>query len=176
MSKIYAHNFNFGGGSIIQIPLRHSRHPGYLCRRRRSVYHPHCRRLYFFIFNRLMYVSFCVLLYFNFMKCMFILICFTFQIDASFSHYSFIFIYSCVLFTKIRPFSCLRDCIGLSSDPAHHHRHHCFRGPHCHPQSPPRLLLRLTAAAAPRHHHHFRRVQFYFSIYFGTFYFICCLF
>ena len=73
-------------------------------------------------------------------------------------------------------FSCLRDWIGLSVAPANHHHNDCFRGPLCHPQSPPRLLLRLTAAAtAPRHHHHFRRLGFHFSIYFGTFKFFFLL-
>ena len=83
----------------------------------------------------------------------------------------FIFIYSCVLFTICRPFSRLRDWIGLSAAPTHHHHNDCFSDPLCHPQSPPRLLLRLTAAAAHSHHHHFRRLGFHFSIYFGTFLF-----
>ena len=30
ISASSVNDFNFGGGSIIQIPLRHSRHPGYL--------------------------------------------------------------------------------------------------------------------------------------------------
>ena len=100
---------------------------------------------------------------------MFVFICFMFQIDASFSHLFFIFIYSCVLFTTCWPFSCLRDWIGLSAAPANHHHNDSFRGPLCHPQSPPRLLLRLT----PRHHQHFSRVLIIFiSIEFGTFHFI----